>query len=87
MIEGDAGLDVPRITLDNVAASADVARHVRELGHRDVALVTLALDADRERTLITPERLATATVDVTVDRLRECARSSPTPRRSPRRAA
>jgi DNA-binding LacI/PurR family transcriptional regulator len=69
VIEGDAGLDVPRITLDNVAASADIARHVHDLGHRDVALVTLSLDAERERTLITPERLANATVDVTVDRL------------------
>ncbi|MGA5644178.1 LacI family DNA-binding transcriptional regulator [Microbacterium sp. NPDC088796] len=69
VIEGDAGLDVPRITLDNVAASADIARHVRDLGHQDVALVTLSLDAERERTLITPERLANATVDVTVDRL------------------
>ncbi len=69
VIEGDAGDVIPRITLVNTAASADVARHVRDLGHRDVALVTLALDSERERTLITPERLAGATVDVTVDRL------------------
>ena len=69
VIEGDAGEGIPRVTLDNVAASADVARHVRDLGHRDVALVTLALDADRERALVTPERVATATVDVSIDRL------------------
>ena len=69
VIEGDAGLDVPRITLDNVAASAEIARHVRDLGHRDVALVTLSLDAERERALITPERLAHAPGDVTVGRL------------------
>ncbi|WP_226533451.1 LacI family DNA-binding transcriptional regulator [Microbacterium paraoxydans] len=69
VIEGDAGESIPRITLDNAAASADIARHVRELGHRDVAVVTLPLDTDRERTAITPDRLANATVDVTIHRL------------------
>ncbi len=69
VIEGDAGGEIPRITLDNVAASADVARHVHDLGHRDVALVTLPLDSERERTAVTPERIANATVDVTVHRL------------------
>lgn len=69
VIEGDAGEGVPRITLDNIAASADVARHVRDLGHTDVALVTLSPDSSRVRGLLTPERLAGATVEVTVDRL------------------
>lgn len=69
VIEGDAGEGIPRITLDNTAAAADVARHLKDLGHRDVALVTLSLDSDRERGLVTPERLAKATVDVTRDRL------------------
>ncbi|WP_350350608.1 LacI family DNA-binding transcriptional regulator [Microbacterium sp. A8/3-1] len=69
VIEGDAGDGIPRITLDNTEASADVARHLHELGHRDVALVTLPLDTERERVAVTPDRVATATVDVTVDRL------------------
>ncbi|MFB8188868.1 LacI family DNA-binding transcriptional regulator [Microbacterium sp. NPDC055988] len=69
VIEGDAGEAIPRITLDNAAASADIAKHVRGLGHRDIALVTLPLDSDRERAAVTPERLANATVDVTVHRL------------------
>lgn len=69
VIEGDAGDGIPRITLDNAAAAADVARHLRDLGHRDVALVTLPLDQDRDRAPVTPERVETATVDVTVDRL------------------
>ncbi|MBO9627287.1 MAG: LacI family DNA-binding transcriptional regulator [Microbacterium sp.] len=69
VIEGDAGEGIPRITLDNTEAAADVARHLRDLGHTDVAFVTLALDPARERIPVTPERIATATVDVTVDRL------------------
>jgi DNA-binding LacI/PurR family transcriptional regulator len=69
VIEGDAGEGIPRITLDNTEAAAVVARHVRDLGHRDVALVTLPLDSGRERALVTQERIATATVDVTIDRL------------------
>lgn len=69
VIEGDAGEGIPRVTLDNADASADVARHVRDLGHHDVALVTLPLDNDRERGVVTPERLASATIDVTIDRL------------------
>jgi DNA-binding LacI/PurR family transcriptional regulator len=69
VIEGDAGNDIPRITLDNTAASADVARHLHDLGHRDVALVTLPLDSDRQRGAVTEDRIASATVDVTIDRL------------------
>lgn len=69
VIEGDAGDGIPRITLDNQAAAADVARHLSELGHRDVALVTLPLDQDRVRGAVTAERVDAATVDVTVDRL------------------
>ncbi|MFS0911115.1 LacI family DNA-binding transcriptional regulator [Microbacterium sp. 179-I 3D2 NHS] len=69
VIEGEAGEGIPRITLDNAAASATIARHVRDLGHRDVALVTLPLDSDRERAPVTDARLAAATVDVTVERL------------------
>ncbi|MBO0980355.1 LacI family DNA-binding transcriptional regulator [Microbacterium sp. SD291] len=69
VIEGDAGEGIPRISLDNAAAAADVARHVRDLGHTEVALVTLHLDAARERGAVTPARLDAATVEVTIDRL------------------
>nr|WP_314842298.1 LacI family DNA-binding transcriptional regulator [uncultured Microbacterium sp.] len=69
VIEGDAGEGIPRITLDNTAAAAVVARHVRDLGHRDVAFVTLPIDASRERGPVTAQRVAEATVEVTVDRL------------------
>ncbi|WP_404474251.1 LacI family DNA-binding transcriptional regulator [Microbacterium aerolatum] len=69
VIEGDAGEGVPRITLDNREAAAEVARHVRLLGHTDVVAVTLATDSRRERGLVSAARLASATVDVTIDRL------------------
>lgn len=69
VIEGDAGAGVPRITLDNREAAAEVARHVQLLGHTDVVAVTLATDSRRERGLISADRLASATVDVTIDRL------------------
>lgn len=69
VIEGDAGEGVLQISLDNSEAAGEVARHVRDLGHTDVALVTLALDSDRTRGLVTTERLERCTVDVTRDRL------------------
>ncbi|MFD5214085.1 LacI family DNA-binding transcriptional regulator [Microbacterium sp. NPDC058345] len=69
VIEGDAGEGVPQITLDNRDASAAIARHLSQLGHVRVATVTLAPDVGRERGPLTPARLATATVDVTLDRL------------------
>jgi len=69
VIEGDAGEGIPQVTLDNREASAEMADYVCQLGHTDVATVTLALDAERERAPITPARVAAATVDVTLDRL------------------
>ena len=69
VIEGDAGENVPRIALDNREAAAEVARHVQLLGHTEVVAVTLATDSRRERGLISADRLAGATVDVTIDRL------------------
>ena len=69
VIEGDAGEGIPRISLDNREAAAEIARHVRDLGHREVAAVTLPLDSDRLRGEVSSERLRAATVDVTRDRL------------------
>lgn len=78
VIEGDPGdAGIPRITLDNADASAAVARHLYDLGHRDVAIVTLALGGERERGPVTPERIADATVGVTVDRLEGLRRVFP----------
>ncbi len=41
VIEGDAGEGVPRIDLDNREAQQQAMRHLQELGHKDVVLVTL----------------------------------------------
>jgi len=69
VIEGDAGEGVPRITLDNREAAATIARHVRDLGHTDIVVVTLPTGSDRQRGPVTPKRLAAATIEVTIDRL------------------
>jgi DNA-binding LacI/PurR family transcriptional regulator len=69
VIEGDAGDGIPQITLDNRDAAGRIARHVQQLGHTGVVAVTLPPDTEGRRGAITAERLATATVDVTLHRL------------------
>ncbi len=65
VIEGDAGEGIPRIDLDNREAQRQMASHVRSLGHERVVLLTLPTDAARERGVISAERQARSTVDVT----------------------
>ncbi|MDN3495045.1 LacI family DNA-binding transcriptional regulator [Planococcus sp. APC 4015] len=67
VIEGDAGEGVPRIGLDNREAQRQAASHLRGLGHTDVAVVTLPIDAARPRGPVGPG--ADITVDVTRERL------------------
>lgn len=69
VIEGDAGEGIPQITLDNRQASAAVAQHVFQIGHTNVATVTLPLGPERRRGYLTPSRVMAATVPVTLDRL------------------
>jgi DNA-binding LacI/PurR family transcriptional regulator len=69
VIEGDAGDDVPRMELDNGEAAAQIAHHVRALGHRRVAVVTLPFDGAKVRGDATPERIAAITTPVTSARL------------------
>jgi DNA-binding LacI/PurR family transcriptional regulator len=57
------------IDIDNRAASRRGAEHLFELGHRDVATVTLALDATRTPGALSPEREAVATGNTTRQRL------------------
>ncbi|MFX6035638.1 hypothetical protein ABTE74_19860, partial [Acinetobacter baumannii] len=44
VIEGDAGDGIPRVLLDNVEAQREAARHLADLGHTDVVVVTLPVD-------------------------------------------
>lgn len=69
VIEGDAGEDIPQISLDNRQAAMALAEYIRGLGHEDVAIVTLPLDSGRERGRIDRQRLERASVDVSIDRL------------------
>jgi DNA-binding LacI/PurR family transcriptional regulator len=58
------------ISLDDRDATESAARHLWDLGHRDVAIVALPLVDDRQRGALTDERESAATVQVTSDRLR-----------------
>lgn len=69
VIEGDAGPGIPQINLDNREAQRQAASHLRALGHHRVGIVTLPLDPSRAVGPVDAERLAAATVDVTIDRL------------------
>jgi DNA-binding LacI/PurR family transcriptional regulator len=68
-IECSIGGDIPSITIDNRDATRRGAEHLRELGHRRVAVVALPHDVARTPGPITPERLAVASNEVTVERL------------------
>jgi DNA-binding LacI/PurR family transcriptional regulator len=69
-IEGDPGdPDVPQILQDNREATRLGARHLRELGHERVAIVTLPLDKEHLRAPVTPERFAGTTNATTRERL------------------
>ena len=57
------------VDLDNREATRRGAEHLRDLGHRDVAVVTLALDGRREPGPLTAERERAATGHTTRQRL------------------
>ena len=67
VIEGDAGAGIPRVLLDNSEAQREAARHIADLGHRDVVIVTLPTDVARRRGWVADD--ADVGVDVTADRL------------------
>lgn len=67
VVEGDAGHGIPQIGLDNREAQRAAAAHLRDLGHTEVAVLTLPHTAPRSRAPLAPE--AAVTVDVTRDRL------------------
>jgi DNA-binding LacI/PurR family transcriptional regulator len=58
------------IALDNREASRTLAQHFRDLGHSEVALVTLPLDPDRARGPLTARREAESTGFTASERIR-----------------
>ncbi|WP_253202178.1 LacI family DNA-binding transcriptional regulator [Subtercola sp. PAMC28395] len=68
-IEGQRFDGVLSVSLDNRAASATIARHVFDLGHRRVATITLPLDSNRILRPLTEEIEASATTATSIDRL------------------
>lgn len=68
-IEGDPGDDVLTIGQDNREATRLAAEHLRDLGHHDVAVVTLPLTRDRSRGPLTAERAASRSANTAVQRL------------------
>ena len=68
-IEGDPGEDVPQISIDNREATRRGAEYLRDLGHTEIALVTLPFDAARTRGPLTPELVRGSTADTASERL------------------
>jgi len=69
-IEGPPLDGVLDVGLDNREASRALAEHLRDLGHRRVAVVTLELGPTRRVGPVTPEREAGGTSWTTLERLR-----------------
>jgi DNA-binding LacI/PurR family transcriptional regulator len=69
-IEAEPMADVHSIDLDNRDATAHAARHLLELGHTRVALVTLPLAPDHARGALTEERIDSSTAFTTRERIR-----------------
>lgn len=53
---------IPRITIANTAGAYEAAKHLVDLGHRDIALVALSVDADDEPASTTPLDATTTTI-------------------------
>jgi len=70
VVEGDAGEGVPRIELDNREAQRHAAGHLKGLGHRRVATVTLPARKGWPGGWMTADDESAITVEVTRERLR-----------------
>jgi DNA-binding LacI/PurR family transcriptional regulator len=70
VVEGDAGEGVPRIDLDNREAQRQAASHLKGLGHRSVATVTLPIHTGWPGGWLADADDARIVVDVTRQRLR-----------------
>ena len=68
-IEAEPMHDVLPIDLDNREATARIARHLRDLGHERVAVVTLPLEQSRARGPLSAERVAASSAYTSTERL------------------
>ena len=69
-VEGPRLPDVPLVRIDNYGATVELTRHLLELGHSRISVVTLPLGAGNPRGRLTAEHRANATAATCVDRLR-----------------
>jgi len=69
-IEAEPMPGVLAIDLDNRDATAQGARHLQQLGHTAVGLVTLPLEGSRRRGPLDPERIAASRAHTTLERIR-----------------
>jgi DNA-binding LacI/PurR family transcriptional regulator len=56
-VEGPVADDLVLVDIDNCAGTVEIARHLREEGHRSVAVVVMPLRLDGTRGPITPRRI------------------------------
>ncbi|MFF2277974.1 LacI family DNA-binding transcriptional regulator [Agromyces sp. NPDC058126] len=68
-IEGATGDGIPEISIDNRQATRRGAEYLRQLGHSQVAIVSLPFDAARTRGALTPELELAGTAATTRERL------------------
>jgi DNA-binding LacI/PurR family transcriptional regulator len=68
-IETEPFAGITAIDIDNREASAAAARHLRELGHRRVSVVSLPLELEHRRAPLDAERESAATAHVALERL------------------
>ncbi|MEP6482537.1 MAG: LacI family DNA-binding transcriptional regulator [Rhodoglobus sp.] len=68
-VEAEAMPDVFPIDLDNRDATARGARHLKSLGHKNVAIVSLPLEGSHARGPITPERTAASSAHTARQRI------------------
>ena len=69
-IEAEPMEGVLAIDLDNRDATAHGARHLQNLGHTAVGLVTLPLEGSRQRGELEPHRIAASRAHTTLERIR-----------------
>ncbi|HEY8472818.1 MAG TPA: LacI family DNA-binding transcriptional regulator [Natronosporangium sp.] len=69
-VEGPRRPELPIVDIDHLGGSRQAAEHLLQLGHREIAVVSLPLTADTRRGPVDPARRAACTFALCRDRLR-----------------